>query len=54
MTHNVVFRGARTIDPETHLDAVCDVAIDRGKITAVVPGGDPLLVAELVIDAASR
>jgi N-acyl-D-aspartate/D-glutamate deacylase len=49
--HSVVFRGARTIDPETHLDAVCDVAIDRGKITAVVPGGDPLLVAELEIDA---
>ena len=51
MAHEVVFRGARTIDPETNLDAVCDVAIDRGKITAVVPGGNPLLVARLEIDA---
>ena len=37
--HDLVLRGARTIDPETSLDEVCDVAIDRSTITAVVVGG---------------
>jgi hypothetical protein len=37
--HDLVLRGARTIDPETALDAVCDVAVDGASITAVVVGG---------------
>lgn len=37
--HDLVLRGARTIDPETALDAVCDVAVDGASITAVVEGG---------------
>ena len=37
--HDLVLRGARTIDPETSLDEVCDVAIDGSTITAVVVGG---------------
>jgi hypothetical protein len=38
--HDLVLRGARTIDPETGLDAVCDVAVDGSTISAVVIGGD--------------
>ncbi len=38
--HDVVVRGARTIDPETGLDAVCDVAVDGGIIAVVAEGGD--------------
>ena len=37
--HDLVLRGARTIDPETSLDEVCDVAIDGSTITAVAVGG---------------
>lgn len=37
--HDLVLRGARTIDPETSLDALCDVAVDGSSITAVVEGG---------------
>jgi hypothetical protein len=35
--HDLVLRGARTIDPESGLDAVCDVAVTDGRIAAVVP-----------------
>jgi hypothetical protein len=35
----MVLRGARTIDPETSLDAVCDVAVDGSLIAAVVEDG---------------
>lgn len=38
--HDVVLRGARTIDPETGLDAVCDVAVDGDTIAAVSVGGE--------------
>lgn len=41
--HDLVLRGARTIDPETGLDAVCDVAIDGDRIVVVAVGGDPAL-----------
>jgi hypothetical protein len=37
--HDLVLRRARTIDPETSLDEVCDVAIDGSTITAVAVGG---------------
>ena len=37
--HDLVLRGARTIDPETALDAVCDVAIDGSTIAVVAVGG---------------
>jgi hypothetical protein len=40
VVHDVVLRGARTIDPETGLDAVCDVAVDGNTIAAVSVGGD--------------
>ncbi len=52
--NEIVFRGARTIDPETNLDAVCDVAIDCGRITAVAPGGDPQLVGLKDIDISGK
>lgn len=39
--HDLVLRHARTIDPESALDAVCDVAVDGATITAVVEGGSP-------------
>ncbi len=38
--HDLVLRGARTIDPETGLDAVCDVAVAGSTISEVVVGGD--------------
>jgi cytosine/adenosine deaminase-related metal-dependent hydrolase len=47
-SHELVLRGGRAIDPETGLDAVCDVAIDGGKITAVTPEH---LEATVTIDA---
>jgi hypothetical protein len=48
--HDVVLRGARTIDPETGLDAVRDVAVTAGTITAVAVGGDESLRAQLELD----
>lgn len=38
--HDLVLRHARTLDPETGLDAVCDVAVDGSTISAVVVGGN--------------
>lgn len=49
--HDLVFRGARTIDPETGLDAVCDVAISGATIAAVAVGGDAQLVGRVDLDA---
>ena len=48
--HDLVLRGARTIDPETSLDAVCDVAVDGDSIAAVVPGGSSELRGDREID----
>ena len=39
--HDVVLRGGRVIDPETGLDAVCDVAIAGDRITEVRTGVGP-------------
>ncbi len=50
--HDLVLRGARTIDPETGLDAVCDVAVDGATINAVVMGGDPALHGRAEVDVA--
>ncbi|GAA3446663.1 amidohydrolase family protein [Planomonospora venezuelensis] len=36
--HDVVFRGGRVLDPETGLDAVADVGVTGGAITAVSAG----------------
>ena len=33
--HDVVLSGGRVLDPETGLDRVCDVGIDRGSVTAI-------------------
>jgi len=33
--HETVIRGGRVIDPETGLDAIRDVAVDAGRITAI-------------------
>ena len=52
--NEIVFRGARTIDPETKLDAVCDVAVSNGKISAVAPGGDPHLVGVMEVDISGK
>ncbi len=37
--HDLVLRGARTIDPASGLDAVRDVAVTSGQISAVSPAG---------------
>ena len=34
-THDLVLRGGRVIDPDTGTDAVRDVAVDGGRVTAV-------------------
>jgi dihydroorotase-like cyclic amidohydrolase len=47
-THELVVRGGRVIDPETGLDAVRDIAIDGGRITAV---STDHIDASTVIDA---
>jgi hypothetical protein len=39
VSHELVLSGGRVVDPETGFDRVCDVAIDRGSVTAV---GDDL------------
>jgi len=49
VTHDLVIQRGRVIDPESGLDAIRDVAIDRGVVTAVSPG--PLTGREIV-DAA--
>jgi len=36
-THELVLRGGRVVDPETGLDAVRDVAVDGGRVSAVTP-----------------
>ena len=51
---DVVLRGGRTLDPETGLDAVCDVAVTGDQITAVVPGGDVTLQGRYELDATGR
>ena len=48
--HDLVIRGARTIDPETKLDAISDVAVHGSTIVAVTPGGDLGLVGRSEID----
>ena len=52
--HGLVIRGARTIDPETSLDAVCDVAIDGSTVTVIAVGGDASLVGRTEIDGDNR
>jgi len=52
--HDLVIRGARTIDPETSLDAVCDVAIDGSTISVVAAGGDASMVGRVEIDGLNR
>jgi cytosine/adenosine deaminase-related metal-dependent hydrolase len=51
----VVLRGGRVIDPESGLDAVRDVAIERGRVaeigSAVAPGHEELDVTGLVVTA---
>jgi N-acyl-D-glutamate deacylase len=36
-TLDLIIRGGRVLDPETGIDAVCDLAICQGRITAVGP-----------------
>jgi len=47
-SHDLVLRGGRVIDPETGLDAIRDVGVDGGKVSAVAAGN---LVGATVIDA---
>ena len=49
--YDVVLRGARTIDPETRLDAVCDVAIGGTSIAVVAVDGDESLRGRHEVDA---
>lgn len=46
--HDIVYRGARAIDPETGLDAVRDIAVDGARIAAV---SEVQLEGRRVIDA---
>ena len=48
--HSLVLRGARTLDPETGLDSVCDVAIDGTTISAVAVGGSAELRGDREVD----
>jgi len=41
----LILRGGRVLDPESGLDSICDVAVDRDRITAV--GEGPIGDAEL-------
>src|SRR5258707_11451994 len=54
-SHDIVLRGGRVIDPETGLDAVCDVAVTGGRITelgsGLGPGATALDVAGQVVTA---
>jgi len=50
--HDLVIRGARTIDPETALDAICDVAVDGSTISVVAVGGDLDLHGAIELNAA--
>ena len=50
----MVFRGARTIDPETGLDEVCDVAVTGDRITAVTVSGSEPITARRELDVANR
>lgn len=47
----ILIRGGRVLDPETGLDAVLDVALDRGKIVKIGAGLAPSADCERVIDA---
>ncbi|GGS19432.1 D-glutamate deacylase [Streptomyces aureoverticillatus] len=38
--HDLVLRGGRVLDPETGLDALADVAVTGGTITAVAPASE--------------
>ena len=49
MTHDLLIRNGRVIDPETRLDEICDVAISGGLIAAV---GTDLGPGRREIDAA--
>jgi N-acyl-D-glutamate deacylase len=40
MTHDLVIRNGRVIDPESGLDRVCDLAVAGGKIAAIGKVGD--------------
>lgn len=51
MTHDLLIRNGRVIDPETNFDAVCDVAIADGLIAAV---GTDLGSARREIDATGQ
>jgi Amidohydrolase family len=48
-TFDTVLRGGRIMDPDSELDAIGDVGIDGGTITAIAPG-DPSLRAKSVVD----
>ena len=48
--HSLVLRGARTLDPETGLDALCDVAVDGTTIAAVAVGGSAELRGDRELD----
>lgn len=52
--HDLVFRAARTIDPETGLDEICDVAVNGGVITAVVPSNQLQVAARREVPSVGR
>ena len=50
----MVLRGARTIDPETGLDGVCDVAVVSSTIAAVAVGGDEAMRGRVELDVSGQ
>jgi hypothetical protein len=52
--YDVVFRGARTIDAETHLDAICDVAVSSSTIAVVAVGGEATLSGSVELDVSGQ
>ena len=51
---DLIIAGGRVIDPANGLDAICDVAIDKGRIVAVAPGLVALHPGADVIDASGQ
>ncbi|MFL6181560.1 MAG: amidohydrolase family protein [Actinomycetes bacterium] len=52
--YDLVLRGARTIDPETGLDEVCDVAVSSSTIAAVAVGGDEAMRGRTDLDVSGQ
>ena len=51
--HDAIIRGGHVIDPANGLDAVLDIGIRDGRISAIEPSIDPEL-ADTIYDASGK